>query len=74
MNDAEQRTVLHDYARGRLGTRTTIERLELRDFADLMIALARHDLPLPKPADTAERRMNVARASALLQPLLRDAG
>jgi hypothetical protein len=66
--------VLRDYAEGRLGTREAIERAGLDDFADLVIALARNDLPLPKPADTPRRREHVAVARALLQPRLRRGG
>jgi hypothetical protein len=54
--------VLRDYAAGLLGTRHAIERAGLDDYADLLIALSRHDLDLPKPADTPERRANIERA------------
>ena len=63
--------VLRDYAEGRLGTRAAIEKIGAQDYADLVIALAQQDLPFPKPADTPRRRANVARARALLEPLLR---
>ena len=69
--DAKQLKALRDYAEGLCGTRETIERAGLQDFADLLIALSQNDLGLPKPDDTAERRANVERASAILQPLLR---
>jgi len=69
--DQEAIAVLHAYAAGRIGTRDAIEKLLLRDYADLLIALAKHDLPLPKPLDTPARREHVARASQLLQPRLR---
>ena len=64
----EQMSVLRDYAAGRLGTRRTIERLELHDYADLVIALVQHDLALPKPAETSAHAAHVARARAILQP------
>ncbi len=69
-----QLQVLRDYAAGRLGTRRAIELAGLDDYADLIIALSQHDLDLPMPADTAERRANIERARAILQPLLRNAG
>jgi len=65
---------LRDYAAGLLGTRRAIERAGLKDYAELVIALAQHDLDLPKPADTPERQANLARARAILQPLLRNTG
>jgi len=36
--------------RGRLGTRETIERVGMHDYADLVIALAQNELDFPKPA------------------------
>jgi hypothetical protein len=71
MTEPEQQAVLRRYAAGELGTRETIERAGLDGFADLLIGLARYDLALPGPADTPERRANVERARAVLQPLLR---
>jgi hypothetical protein len=71
MTDPKQLEVLRQYAGGALGTRQAIERAGLEDFADLLIALAQNNLDLPKPADTPERRANVERARALLQPRLR---
>jgi hypothetical protein len=65
--------VLRDYAAGLLGTRQTIERAGLDDYADLMIAMAQSDLSFPKPIDSAERRDRRARARTLLQPRLRHA-
>ena len=72
MADAKQLQTLTDYANGLLGTREAIERAGLDDFADLLIALARNDLSLPKPADTPSRRANVQRARTVLQPRLRN--
>lgn len=69
----QQLQVLRDYAAGLLGTRRAIERAGLEDYADLVIALAQHDLDLPKPDDTPERRANLERVCAILQPLLRHA-
>lgn len=71
MTEPEQQAVLRLYAAGELGTREAIERAELDGFADILIGLARYDLSLPRPVDTAERRANVERARAVLQPLLR---
>ena len=67
----EQLATLRDYAAGNLGTRHAIERLGMRDYADLVIALAQNDLDMPKPADTPKHRAQVARARAILQPRLR---
>jgi hypothetical protein len=68
-----QLKALRDYAAGLLGTRRAIERAGVEDYAELVIALARHDLDLPKPVDTPERRANLERARAILQPRLRNA-
>jgi hypothetical protein len=62
---------LREYAAGQLGTRRAIERLEMRDYADLVIALAQNDLDLPKPADTPAHQAHLIRARAILQPRLR---
>jgi hypothetical protein len=70
----DQVAVLRDYAAGRAGTRRTIERLGMRDYADLVIALAQNDLDMPRPTESAARKANLARASAILQPLLRHGG
>lgn len=71
MTTDEQIAVLRAYSAGRLGTREAIARAGLDDFADLLIALGHHDLPLPGPEDTPQRRENVERARVLLEPLLR---
>jgi len=70
----QQFDLLRAYAAGNAGTRQTIEALGMRDYADLIIAMAQADLDFPKPADTPAHRQNVARASAILQPLLRHGG
>lgn len=67
----EQLKALRGYAEGRAGARSTIEALGGRDYADLLIALAAYDLPLPKPADTPARAARIERARAILQPRLR---
>lgn len=72
MNERDRAKPIRDYAAGRLGTREAIRRAGLDDYADLVIALARHGLDLPKPSDTPRRRAHLERASAILQPLLRD--
>jgi hypothetical protein len=46
----------------------------MRDYADLVIALAQNDLDMPRPTESAARKANLARASAILQPLLRHGG
>ena len=61
-SEQQQLKVLRDCAAGLLGTRRAIERGGFEDYADLVIALAQHDLDLPKPADTPERRANIERA------------
>lgn len=71
MADVSNLEVLRSYAAGRLGTRQAIERAGLRDFADLVIAMAQNNLDFPRPADTPKHTAQVAHASALLQPLLR---
>lgn len=74
VSDRDQLAALQAYAEGRLGTRRTIERLGMRDYADLVIALVQHGLDLPKPADTPRHAAQVARARAILQPRLRRGG
>jgi predicted alpha/beta-hydrolase family hydrolase len=66
-----QLETLHAYAAGKLGTRATIERLGMHDYADLVIALAQHDLGLPRPVASLAHDAGLARASAILQPRLR---
>jgi len=46
----DQLDTLRAYAAGRLGTRETIERVGMHDYADLVIALAQNELDFPKPA------------------------
>ena len=67
---SEKLDVFRAYAQGNAGTRETIERAGLQDYADLVIALVRNGLDFPKPADTPERRAQIAKASAILQPRL----
>lgn len=69
--DADQLATLKDYAAGRLGTRATVERLGLHDYADLVIELSQRDLPFPKPRRSKARDQNLVLVSALLQPRLR---
>jgi hypothetical protein len=71
MNAQQKLAVLRDYSGGRIGTRTAIERLDLDDYADLVIALSRSDLPFPKPADTPVARRHRTKARELLLPLLK---
>ncbi|MBF0136899.1 MAG: hypothetical protein H7833_07720 [Magnetococcus sp. DMHC-1] len=70
-NASTQMTTLHHYAAGLLGTHQAIEQAGLDDYADLMMAMTRHDLRLPKPLNTPQRQANLARAREILQPLLR---
>lgn len=67
----KQLKTLRDYAAGLVGTRETMRRADLQDYAELVIALVQNDLDFPKPADTPRRRENLERATAILQPLLR---
>ena len=67
----DQLAALRDYAAGRLGTRQAMELARVRDYAELIIALAQHDLGLPKPADTPRRQVHLRLARAILQPRLR---
>lgn len=71
MTNEQRLSVLYDYAAGRLGTRSTIERLGLDDYADLIIALSAHDLALPKPPETPTLDAHRERARALLLPRLK---
>jgi hypothetical protein len=66
-----QLKALRDYAAGLVGTRETMRRTDIGDYAELIIALAQHDLDFPKPADTPQRQTHLERATAILQPLLR---
>jgi hypothetical protein len=74
MSGPDQLEILRQYAAAQLGTRDAIARTGLQDYADLIVALVQHDLPLPKPADTPRHREHEARARSILQPLLRRAG
>ncbi len=69
-----QFAALRDYAAGQLGTRAAIERAGLRDYADLVIALAQSDLAFPRPPLTPQHDAALARARAILQPRLRHGG
>lgn len=71
MTEQQRLSVLYDYASGHAGTRATIEKLGLRDYADLVIELARSDLPFPKPEETTALAEHRARARAILLPRLR---
>lgn len=51
-DQSAQITTLRRYAEGLLGTRQAIELAGLDDYADLVIALAKNDLKLPKPSNT----------------------
>jgi hypothetical protein len=62
--------ILRAYSEGRRGTRDTIEALGMRDYGDLLQALARADLPFPKPPDTPAIRAHRERAAEILGPLL----
>ncbi len=67
----EQFATLRSYAAGQIGTRETIERSGLNDYADLVIALSQNDLDFPRPALTPTHDAHLARARAILQSRLR---
>ena len=73
ISEPSQLDVLQAYAAGKLGTREAIELAGMHDFADLLIGLSRNDLDLPKPKQNPRLDADAARASAILQPLLRYA-
>jgi hypothetical protein len=70
MTEQEKRDILRDYAAGRRGTRATLDALDMRDYADLIIALSQADLPFPPPVDSPAIRAHRARASEILMPRL----
>jgi len=72
--DASQLDILRACAAGQLGTRAAIESAGMRDYADLVIGLAQHDLEFPHPTATPAHEANLARARAILQPRLRHGG
>jgi hypothetical protein len=74
MNAQQKLSVLREYSAGHAGTRATIERVGLDDYADLVIALAANDLPFPKPPDTPALRRHRAKARELLLPRLTKRG
>jgi hypothetical protein len=57
--EQEQLKGLRDYAAGRVGTRETMRRAGLNDYAELIIALLEHDLDLPKFAGTQQQRVHL---------------
>ena len=71
MTEKQHLSVLYDYASGHAGTRATLDKLGLRDYADLIIELSRADLPLPKPEETPALAAHRERARAILLPRLR---
>lgn len=73
MTQSEIEPALRRYADGLLGTRAAIQAIGARDYADLVIAMAQANLAFPKPSATPTHAEHVARARALLQPLLRHA-
>lgn len=71
MSEAEQDTVLKDYSEGRRGTRETIRALGLRDYGDLVVALANAGFALPRPPHTPALIAHREAARNLLLPLLK---
>jgi len=74
MTEAEKIAVLKRYAAGTLGTRRTIEAIGGSDYADLITAMVAAHLAFPKPAPSARRDADLARARAILGPRLRRGG
>jgi hypothetical protein len=70
MDDERRLAILREYASGQTGTRATIDKLGMRDYADLVMALAAADLPFPKPPDTPALATHRQRAHAILMPRL----
>jgi len=71
MSEQEELAVLQDYAAGHIGTRSAIGQLGLDDYANLLIALVKNDLDIPKPKETPVLLAHRERARAILQRLLR---
>ena len=69
----EQIALLREYSAGRAGTRDTIDRASFDGHADLLIALGYLGLKLPPPANWPGRELHLEAATAILQPLLRNA-
>ena len=74
MTETEKDALLRRYADGLAGTRQTIEALGMRDYADLVIAMAQGGLDFPKPSDTPAHAAHLARARAIPLPRLRRDG
>ncbi len=72
--DHDALEALRVYAAGRAGTRETIARARMRDYGDLIIAMAKAGLEFPKPTASPAHDAEVARASEILQPRLRHGG
>ena len=70
MDEAARHAALVAYSSGGAGTRETIDLLGMRDYADLLIALAQAGLPFPPPAQSARITADRERAWAILGPRL----
>ena len=70
MTEPERIAILKDHSEGRRGTRQTIAALDMRDYADLIIALVALDLDFPTPTDSTELRARRERAREILLPRL----
>jgi hypothetical protein len=71
MDEQRHRRVFEEYSAGRWGYREVLEMLDLDTYADILIGLARYDLPFPPEEDTPERREHNRRAAEWLAPYLR---
>lgn len=71
MSEQERLTLLYEYASGHAGTRSTMDKLGLSNYAELLIELSSHDLPLPKPDDTPVLKAHRDKAREILEPRLR---
>lgn len=54
------RGVMRAYSEGRIGQRDAIERLGLRDYASLLIALGNAEMPMPLPPEEDIQRQAAA--------------
>jgi hypothetical protein len=68
----DPREILEAFSSGSLSAKAAIRRLDYQDFADLLIALGKAELPLPGPSGSPEEKVHLARARELLLPILAE--
>ena len=72
MTDEEERGLVAQYSAGTLGSHELERRLGLDDFADVIVRLAKYDLPFPKaPMAGRESQLAVLRAAIAQAPRIR---